>query len=195
MTQGHCHPLIPVYLAAVCAYSATWRRLALGTLATLPLFVALGIVRLLMVALPDAVASPLFVVHAFYQLLLGAVIVFLAALWRHGRRTALPYALAGVVVGMLSSGCWSALHPRDDYRSALRSPIEGPSRSSAFTSASTSRLGAAFAAIGWGRLLLGGLAVLGLTQTKVARAARALGLRGLTAPVRDVRAWAVTGQL
>ena len=36
-------PLIPVYLAAVCAYSATWRRLILGVLATVPLFVALGI--------------------------------------------------------------------------------------------------------------------------------------------------------
>jgi exosortase/archaeosortase family protein len=79
-------PLIPVYLAAVCAHSTTWRRLILGVLATAPLFIALGIVRLLVVALPDAVtASPLFLVHAFYQLLLGAVAVFLAARWRHGR--------------------------------------------------------------------------------------------------------------
>ena len=38
-------------------------------------------------------ASPLFLVHAFYQLLLGAVVVFLAALWRHGgRRGARPRA-------------------------------------------------------------------------------------------------------
>ena len=81
-------PLIPVYLAAVCTYSTTWRRLILGVLATLPLFIALGIVRLLVVALPDVVASPLFFVHAFYQLLLGAVVVFLAALWRHGGRAA-----------------------------------------------------------------------------------------------------------
>src|ERR1035437_6749674 len=82
-------PLIPIYLAAVCTYSTTWRRLTLGALATLPLFIALGIVRLLVVALPDAVmASPLFFVHAFYQLLLGAVVVFLAALWRHGGRGA-----------------------------------------------------------------------------------------------------------
>ena len=36
-------PLIPVYLAAVCAHSTTWRRLILGVLAAAPLFIALGI--------------------------------------------------------------------------------------------------------------------------------------------------------
>ena len=96
-------PLIPIYLAAICAYSTTWRRLVLAVLATLPLFTVLGIVRLLVVALPDAVvASPLFLVHAFYQLLLGAVVVFLAALWRHGRKTALRHALVGVIVAFCS---------------------------------------------------------------------------------------------
>src|SRR5205814_5441144 len=95
-------PLVPVYLAGICAYSTTWRRLILGVVATLPLFIALGIVRLLVVALPDAVAaSPLFLVHAFYQLLLGAVVVFLAALWRHGGRAALVHALFAVIVGVL----------------------------------------------------------------------------------------------
>src|SRR6185295_18532181 len=43
-------PLIPVYLAAVCAYAMTWRRRLAGLLATLPLFIALGILRLLVVA-------------------------------------------------------------------------------------------------------------------------------------------------
>ena len=95
-------PLIPVYLAAVCAYSrdvAAADRSAL--LATLPLFIGLGIARLLVVALPDASRSPLFLVHAFYQLLLGAVVVFVAALWRHGGRAALGHALVGIVVGVL----------------------------------------------------------------------------------------------
>lgn len=95
-------PLVPVYLAGVCAYSTTWRRLTAGILVTLPLFIALGIARLLVVALPDAmVASPLFLVHAFYQLLLAAVLVLLAAVWRHGGRAAPYRALAGVVVGVL----------------------------------------------------------------------------------------------
>ncbi|MEP6916061.1 MAG: archaeosortase/exosortase family protein, partial [Acidobacteriota bacterium] len=51
-------PLIPVYLAAICAYASTWRRLIAGVLATLPLFTLLGILRLLVVALPEAIASP-----------------------------------------------------------------------------------------------------------------------------------------
>jgi len=54
---------------------------------------------------------------------------------------------------------------------------------------------AAFAAVGWG-WFLAGLAVLGLTQTAGLLALHALsGHAGLTAHVRDVRAWAVTGPL
>jgi hypothetical protein len=54
---------------------------------------------------------------------------------------------------------------------------------------------AAFAAIGWGRFFAG-FAVLGLTQTAGLLALHALaGYAGLTAHVRDVRAWAVTGPL
>ncbi|MBA2259386.1 MAG: archaeosortase/exosortase family protein, partial [Acidobacteria bacterium] len=65
-------PLIPVYLAAVFAYSNTWRRRALALLTAVPLFVGLGIARLLVVALPAAlVGSPIFLIHAFYQLLLA----------------------------------------------------------------------------------------------------------------------------
>jgi hypothetical protein len=93
-------PLIPVYLAAVCAYATTWRGLVPGVLATLPLFTALGVLRLLVVALPDPRASPLFFVHAFYQLLLAAVVVAAAALWRHGGERAGP-AVAGAIVGVL----------------------------------------------------------------------------------------------
>ena len=94
-------PLLPVYLAAICTCSTTWRRLILGVVAAAPLFIALGIVRLLVVALPAAVvASPLFLVHAFYQLLLGAVVVLLAALWRHGQGAALRHALVGLTVGV-----------------------------------------------------------------------------------------------
>ncbi len=69
-------PLIPIYLAAVFAYAGTWRTRALGLVAAAPLFVGLGIARLLVVALPAAlVASPLYLIHAFYQLLLAAVVV------------------------------------------------------------------------------------------------------------------------
>ncbi len=159
-------PLIPVYLAAICAYSTTWRRLVLGVLATLPLFIALGIVRLLVVALPDAVvASPLFFVHAFYQLLLGAVVVFLAALWRHGGRTAPRHALVGVIVGVLFVYLLgpSVQRVRHVSRPARRSTIRrARSRSSPRSrSASISRSGSRPSSrVGWKRFLAG-LAVLG----------------------------------
>ncbi len=193
-------PLIPVYLAAVCAYSTTWRRLILGVLATLPLFVALGIVRLLVVALPGRlVASPFFFVHAFYQLLLGAVVVFLAALWRHGGRAAPRHALAGVIVGVLFVYLLGPLYTRVVTYPA-GAPLDDPQGAIAFLPAFQVGLYlalwvAAFVAVGW-RRFLAGLAVLELTQTAGLLALHALASHsGLTAHVRDVRGWAVAGPL
>ena len=193
-------PLIPIYLAAICAYSATWRRLVLAVLATLPLFTVLGIVRLLVVALPDAVvASPLFLVHAFYQLLLGAVVVFLAALWRHGRRTALRHALVGVIVGVLFVYLFAPLYMRGvTYAAGV--PFDDPQGAIAFLPAFQVGLyfalwAAAFVAFGWKRFFAG-LAILQLTQIAGLLALHALASHsGLTAHVRDVRGWAVAGPL
>ena len=50
-------PLIPVYLAGVAVYPSTWRGRSLGVVAAVPLFVLLGIVRLLGAA-ALVVASP-----------------------------------------------------------------------------------------------------------------------------------------
>ena len=190
-------PLIPVYLAAICAYATTWRRLILGVLATPPVFIALGVVRLLVVALPGVAASPMFFVHAFYQLLLGAVVVFLAALWRHGGRGALGHAVIGVIVGVLFVRIFGPL-----YTSLVNGfgpvPIDDPQGAIAFLPAFQVGLYlalsvAAFAAFGWGRFLAG-LAVLGLTQTAGLLALHALaGHAGLMPHVRDVRGWAVAG--
>jgi len=193
-------PLIPIYLAAICAYSTTWRRLVLAVLATLPLFTVLGIVRLLVVALPDAVvASPLFLVHAFYQLLLGAVVVFLAALWRHGRKTALRHALVGVIVGVLFVYLFGPLHMRGvTYAAGI--PFDDPQGAIAFLPAFQVGLylalwAAAFVASGWKRFFAG-LALLQLTQIAGLLALQALASHsGLTAHVRDVRGWAVGGPL
>jgi exosortase/archaeosortase family protein len=191
-------PLVPVYLAAICAYSTTWRRLIVGVLATGPLFIALGIVRLLVVALPDAVmASPLFFVHAFYQLLLGAVVVFLAALWRHGGSAALGHALVGVIAGVLFVALLGPLFVRV-VTYPVGAPLADPQGAIAFLP--TFQVGlylalwvAAFVAVGW-RRFLAGLAVLGLTQTAGLLALHALASHsGLTAHVRDVRGWAVAG--
>jgi exosortase/archaeosortase family protein len=192
-------PLVPVYLAAICAYSRTWRRLILGVLATLPLFIALGVVRLLMVALPDVVASPVFLVHAFYQLLLGGVVVFLAALWRHGRRTALGRALAGVLVGVLFASLFGPLLARAVTYPA-GTPLDDPQGAIAFLPAFQVGLYiaiwvAAFVAVGWRRFLVG-LVVLELTQAVGLHALHALTTHsGLAAAVRDVRGWAVAGPL
>jgi exosortase/archaeosortase family protein len=193
-------PLIPVYLAAVCTASTTWRRLILGVVATLPLFTALGIVRLLVVALPDAVvASPTFLIHAFYQLLLGAVVVFLAALWRHGRSTALPHALVGVVVGVLFVHLLGPF-----YTGVVRYPsgalLDDPQEAIAFLPAFQVGLYlalwvAAFIVVGW-RRFLAGLAALELTQTAGLLVLHALTTHaGLTAHVPEVRGWAVAGPL
>jgi exosortase/archaeosortase family protein len=189
-------PLIPIYLAAVCTYSATWRRLTLGVVATLPIFIGLGIARLLVVALPaTVVASPLFLVHAFYQLLLGAVAVFLAALWRHRRKAALGYALAGVVAGMLFVGLLGPSYSNFILSPAgalLDDPQEAIALLPAFQVGLYLALGVAtFVAVGWGHFLVG-LSVLALTQTAGVLALQALTTHSsLTVDVRDVRGWAI----
>jgi exosortase/archaeosortase family protein len=194
-------PLIPIYLAAVCTYLTTWRRLTLGLLATLPLFIALGIARLLVVALPDAVmASPLFFVHAFYQLLLGAVVVFLAALWRHGGRAALGHALIGVIAGVLFVALLGPLFVRM-VTYAVGAPLDDPQGAIAFLPAFQAGLYLAlwvaalisYRAVGWKRFLAG-FAILGLTQTAGLLALHVLTTHSGVAPhVRDVRGWAVAG--
>jgi len=193
-------PLLPVYLAAICTYSTTWRRLILGVVAAAPLFIALGIVRLLVVALPAAVvASPLFLVHAFYQLLLGAVVVLLAALWRHGQGAALRHALVGLTVGV---GFVYLLGPF--YTRVVAYPAGPPleDQQGAIALLPAFQIGlylalwvAAFVAVGWKRFLAG-LAALQLTQTAGLLALHALAnYSGVAAHVRDVRGWAVVGPL
>ena len=207
-------PLIPVYLAAVLAYSRTWRRGAMGLLATAPLFVGLGIARLLVVALPVAlVASPVFLVHAFYQLLLAAVVVFLAAFWRHGvggtalRRALLAVLLGSAFVHLLGAPwtrlvAWAAemLGVGAPSSFAASTPLDDPQGAIAALPAFQVGLYvalwvAAFVAVGW-RRFLAGLALLELTQMAALLALHVLASHsGLTPHVRDIRAWAVVGPL
>lgn len=193
-------PLLPVYLAGICAYSTTWRRLILGVLAAAPLFIALGIARLLVVALPGAVvASPLFLVHAFYQLLLGAVVVFLAAQWRHGGKAAFGHALVGVMVGIAFFYLLGPFYTRIVTYPA-GAPLDDPQGAIALLPAFQIGLYlalwvAAFVTAGW-RRFLAGFAVLALTQTAGLLALHALASHsGLTARVTDIRGWAVAGPL
>ncbi len=196
-------PLIPVYLAAVVTAPTTWGRRALALLAAGPLFVGLGIARLLVVALPAAlVESPLVLIHAFYQLLLAAVLIGLAALWRHGRTsTAWQRALVGTVVGfgvvyLLSVPYATAL----TWAFAGRTPLDDPQGALALLPAFQAGLylglcAAAFVTIPW-RPVAAGFAALLLLQAATFAALDALARHLVFAPqVRDVRAWAVVAPL
>ena len=190
-------PLVPVYVAAVLAYSTSWRRLALGVLAAPPLFIALGIARVLIVALPGVAASPLFFVHAFHQLLLGAVVVFVAAFWRHERGPAIAHAIAGLLVAVLFVYLLGPLYARMVSHQAIAA-LDDPQGAIAFLPAFQIALYlalwvAAFAAVGWTRFVAG-LAMLGLTQSAGLLALQALASHaGVAAHVRDVRGWAIAG--
>lgn len=189
-------PLIPVYLAAVCAYALTWRRWIIGALATLPLFTALGIARLLVVAIPQEVASPEFLVHAFYQLLAGVVVVFAAAMWCHRGRSAAGHALAGLTVGILFVYLLGPVYTQviTARAGALDDPQGAIALLPAFQAGLYLALWAAASVAGAWKRILGGLAVLGITQAAGLLALHALaGHAGLTAHVRDVRGWAVAG--
>ena len=188
-------PLIPVYVAAICAYARTWRQLVPGLLAAVPLFTALGIARLLVVALPGGAGGPLFFVHAFYQLLLAAVVIAIAAVWRHGGRHAAGYAAAGAVAGVLFA--WLLGGP---YTSAVAPRMAGTiaDPQGALALLPSFQVGlylalsvAALAAVWWKRFLVG-LAALGATQAAGLAALHALALSpDFVLQVRDVRAWAI----
>jgi nitrate reductase NapE component len=75
--------LIPLYVAGVFTIRLTWPRRALALMVAPPVFAALALARLLLLALPPALAaSPLFLVHGFHQLVLAVIAVILLALWR-----------------------------------------------------------------------------------------------------------------
>jgi hypothetical protein len=196
-------PLIPVYLAAVFAYSTSVRRRALALAAAGPLFVALGIARLLVVALPTTlVSSPIFFVHAFYQLLLAAVVVVFAAFWRQGaganawRRAILGGAIGAVVVYLLGPPYTRALTSAFDAGVPLNDPQGAIALLPAFQIGLYVALSiAAFAVLQW-RPFVTGLGVIGLSQVAVF-AALHFGLRyaQFTPDVRDIRAWALAGPL
>jgi exosortase/archaeosortase family protein len=193
-------PLIPVYLAGICAYSPTARRLALGLIAALPLFIVLAIARLLVVALPTAIASPMFAVHAFYQLLLAAVLVFVAARWRHvGAGTAVKYGVGGIAAGVLFVRLAGPLYTATitpQFAAALGDPQGALALLPAFQVGLYLALWiAAFLTAGW-RRFLAGLAILVITQTTGLAVLQLLTTYGdLTAHVRDIRGWAIAGPL
>lgn len=91
-------PLLPLYLAAVWIYATTWPARLLGIVLAAPIFIGLGVLRLLLVALPQSVAPvPEFASHTFYQVVLACVVVCLAARWQWGAQGWAARAAAGLV--------------------------------------------------------------------------------------------------
>jgi exosortase/archaeosortase family protein len=95
-------PLIPVYLAGVIVYARNWGGRAAGLAAAIPIFLTIGIARLLVVAVPGGLhGPPEFFIHAFSQLMVGAAMICGFAIWRYGIGTAaLVRALAGIGVAV-----------------------------------------------------------------------------------------------
>ena len=90
-------PLIPLYLAGALSAPFGWKRRAAVLLATPAVFFALGVSRLLVLAVPAAVVgSYVTAIHAFSQTLVAVLLVAAAAFWTAagGRRGAARGCLA-----------------------------------------------------------------------------------------------------
>ncbi len=206
-------PLIPIYLAAVLAFGGSWRARLPALLAAVPLFVGLGIARLLVVALPVSLAaSPVYLIHAYFQILLAVVVVFLAALWRRpDRGTATCRALLGVGSGIAFVLLLGGPHTRLIQHAArvlggagiagiVGPPPDDPQGAIALLPAFQVGLYlalvvAAGAAFAW-RRFVAGLALLGLSQLATLMVLSLLAGRvGTSLQVQGVRAWAVAAPL
>lgn len=191
-------PLIPVYVAAVFAYADGWRRRVPALIAILPLFVALGIVRLLIVALPGAlIGSPMFLIHAFYQLLTAALVVCAAAYWRHDalmawRRAAGGLVLGGVLLYALALVAARVVAPAPGIPDAQGALTLLPAFQIAFFA---SLWIAVSAPAGW-RPFAAGLILLVLSQAVLFGAMYASeAVAMLATRVRDVRAWSLAAPI
>ncbi len=206
-------PLIPIYLAAILAFGGTWRSRLPALLAAAPLFIGLGIARLLVVALPVSLAaSPVYLIHAFFQILLAAVVVVLAALWRHAdKRTAASRALLGVGLGSAFVLLLGSPYTRFVLHAtrvllgtvsagAVGPPPEDPQGAVALLPAFQVGLylalwAAARIAVGWKRFVAG-LALLGMLQLATLMTLPLLAGRvGTGLQVQVVRAWAVAAPI
>jgi exosortase/archaeosortase family protein len=193
-------PLIPLYCAVVMTGSSLWRWRLVAFAAAVPLFVGLAIARLLVMALPSAlIGSPLFLIHAFYQLLLAAVLVYGAATWQR-RHIAGRIAVIACVVGALSMYLLGPIYAAILRAAAVDVPFNDAQ--GAMASLPSFQFGlyvalsvATMAVIAWRRFATG-IAVLVLAQIAAFGVFHALlHFSDFTPHIRDVRAWAVAAPL
>jgi hypothetical protein len=127
------------------------------------------------------------------------IVVVVAALWRHGRGTAAPYALLGLVAGVASVLLLGPFFQRVVSYPA-GAPLDDPQGAIAFLPAFQMGLYlavwvAAFTVVGWRRFLMG-FALLELTQMAGLLVLHALTAQsGFSLHVPEVRGWAVAGPL
>jgi S-adenosylmethionine decarboxylase len=117
-------PMLPLYFAAVFALPASRRRRSTWIVVALPLFFALGVARLLVLALPPLIVeSPAMLAHGFYQLLAAGVAIIVAAHVSErrnsgrqaSRRTVIALTTA-LAAGVLAANLWT---PALDYAAGL----------------------------------------------------------------------------
>lgn len=194
-------PVLPVGVAAALTLPRRWRARLAGVVAMVPVFVALGVARLLVLALPEAVAaSPVLWVHAFFQMLLAVVIVAAAAAWRaRGHAVRWPHVCsrAGLAVtcGVAVATVLGPVYAEAVERTAGM-PLRGLDDQGAFLLMPAFQLGllvalAVAVAARWSVVQWAG-ALLVMATLQVAVVVMA-GLQGPDRPwpVPGVRAWAV----
>ena len=98
-------PLIPAYFAAAFSLPMSWSRRGLVLAAALPVFFLLGGARLLVLAFPTRlVGSHLVAIHGFYQFLLAAVLIVLAAIVSASGSKKFAHLFRPVLTALVAAG-------------------------------------------------------------------------------------------
>lgn len=193
-------PLIPLFFAAIMTFVAHWRWRLLAMAAAVPVFLALGVARLLVVALPAAViGSPLFLIHAFYQIVAAMLVVGVVAVWRRGApawRVSVTACVAGVLSAWLLAPVYAVV------LSALGVTLPFNDAQGAMAALPAFQAGlfvalviAALPDFGW-RSCSTGLAALVVVQAAALVLLHVISATTEWAPqIRDVRAWGIAAPL
>jgi exosortase/archaeosortase family protein len=96
-------PLIPAYFAAALALPMATKQRGLMLLASFPVFFALGAARLLVLAFPTRIiGSHLVAIHGFYQIVLAALLIGIAAAVSAAKPLQARRLLRPLTLGMLA---------------------------------------------------------------------------------------------
>jgi hypothetical protein len=205
-------PLIPLYAAGVLGLRWSWRRRALALAVMPPLFAALALGRLLILAVPPVVtSSPLLLVHGFHQLVLAVAAVAVFALarepaapgrWMRACRRASAALAVALLAAVAAGAALNAALPRAARALDAIAPhaivelVEpGDAQGAlallpAFQAGLLAALGIV-AAPGWRAVVLGFAALLASQVALLALMGELAVHAGLLAHALVVRAWAV----